>query len=173
MFRDLINQIDEAEVVNEGPSHVSEEGFVFYAPADSESEVGIIETTAGDYVGDFIVNEDSVSVYIDEDLYFFDDVEDLGESLDYIKEDLDDLSEAIIKKVNHKGRVKKRVKCRKGYKLNSAGTSCVPITGKEKTTKRKASVKAVRTKKKGGQSLKNRTSRLAKRAKKKRKSMGL
>lgn len=83
------------------------------------------------------------------------------------------LSELIITKVNSKGQKRKRVKCRPGFKLNDLGTSCVPMTGGEKASKRRAIRKSIRTKKAGGTSLKRRTNRKRLRAMKRRKSLGL
>lgn len=79
----------------------------------------------------------------------------------------------LITKVNSKGVKTKRIKCRSGFKLSSNGKSCVPITGAEKARKKRAIKKALRTKKQGGQSLKNRTNRKRLKALKKRKSFGL
>lgn len=83
------------------------------------------------------------------------------------------LNEVIITKVNSRGEKRKRVKCRPGFKLNAAGTSCVPMTGGEKASKRRAIRKTIRTKKAGGAALKRRTTRKRLRALKRRKSLGL
>lgn len=84
------------------------------------------------------------------------------------------LDEAIIiTKVNSRGEKTKRVRCKPGYKLNSNGTSCVPIPGGEKATKRIAIRKALRTKASEGDALKKRTNRKRIRAMKKRKALGL
>lgn len=79
----------------------------------------------------------------------------------------------IITKVNAKGVKTKRVRCKPGFKLNATGTSCVPISGGEKASKRLAIRKAIRTKRAGGQALKNRTNRKRIRAMRKRKALGL
>jgi hypothetical protein len=79
----------------------------------------------------------------------------------------------IITKVNSAGQKTRRVRCKPGYKLNDTGTSCVPIPGGEKATKRIALRKAVRTKAAGGQALKNRTNRKRIKAMRKRKALGL
>lgn len=50
-------------------------------------------------------------------------------------------------RVDSKGKKTKRVKCKPGYRLNSKGTSCVPMTGSEKQTRKKAAKKAVRKRK--------------------------
>jgi len=79
----------------------------------------------------------------------------------------------IITKVNAAGQKTKRVRCKPGFKLNSSGTSCVPITGGEKATKRLAIRKALRTKRAEGTALKNRTKRKRIKAMRKRKALGL
>ncbi len=79
----------------------------------------------------------------------------------------------IITKVNSRGEKRRRVKCRPGYKLNDRGTSCVPITGGEKATKRRAIRKAIRTKRSMGTALKTRTNRKRLKALRKRKAYGL
>lgn len=79
----------------------------------------------------------------------------------------------IITKVNSAGQKTKRVRCKPGFKLNSTGTSCVPITGGEKASKRLAIRKALRTKRAEGQALKNRTNRKRIKAMRKRKALGL
>ena len=78
-----------------------------------------------------------------------------------------------ITKVNSKGEKTKRLKCRKGFKLSSDGTSCVPVTGSEKQAKRKSIRKAVRTKKMQGAGAKRRATKKRLKAMKKRKSYGL
>jgi hypothetical protein len=83
------------------------------------------------------------------------------------------VSEQIITKVNFRGEKHRRVKCRPGYKLNDTGTSCVPITGAEKSNKRKAIRKALRTKKAMGSAFQARVKRKRVRALKKRKAYGL
>lgn len=79
----------------------------------------------------------------------------------------------IITKVNSKGQKRRRVKCKPGFKLNDNGTSCVPITGGEKSAKRRAIRKAIRTKRAMGKGLKIRTKRKQLRAMRKRKAYGL
>lgn len=83
------------------------------------------------------------------------------------------ISELIITKVNSRGQKTKRVKCRPGFKLNAMGTSCVPMSGGDKASKRRAIRKAIRTKKAGGTALKRRTTRKRLRALKRRKALGL
>lgn len=77
-----------------------------------------------------------------------------------------------VTRVTSKGKKTKRIKCRQGFKLNSAGTSCVPVTGSEKATKRKAVKKAVRTKR-ANPSGQRQAKRKRLKAMKKRKSYGL
>lgn len=79
----------------------------------------------------------------------------------------------IITKVNSRGEKRRRVKCRPGYKLNEKGTSCVPITGGEKATKRRAIRKAIRTKRSMGTAFKTRVKRKRLKALRKRKAFGL
>lgn len=83
------------------------------------------------------------------------------------------ISEEIITKVNSKGERRRRVKCKKGFKLNQDGTACVPISGGDKQKKNLAIKKAVRTKNQAGQGAKNKANRLRAKANKRRKSMGL
>jgi len=88
------------------------------------------------------------------------------------------MSEEIVEakrivKVNSKGQKTKRIKCRKGFKLAPNKKTCVPITGSEKATKRKAIKKAIRTKKAAGSGARKRTTRKRLKAMKKRKSYNL
>lgn len=86
----------------------------------------------------------------------------------------DQLEEARrVVRVNSKGVKTRKTKCRKGFKVSSNGKSCVPISGGEKATKRKAIKKAIRTKKAGGSGAKNRANRKRQKALRKRKSMGI
>lgn len=86
---------------------------------------------------------------------------------------MESISEVIITKVNARGEKRRRVKCRPGYKLNDQKTSCVPITGGEKATKRRSIRKAIRTKKAMGKGAVIRSKRKRIRAMKKRKAYGL
>lgn len=79
----------------------------------------------------------------------------------------------IITKVNSKGEKRRRVKCKPGFKLNPSGTSCVPITGGEKASKRRAIRKSLRTKRAMGKGFKIRVKRKRMRAMRKRKAYGL
>lgn len=79
----------------------------------------------------------------------------------------------IITKVNSKGQKRKRVKCKKGFKLSSNGKSCVPISGGEKTKKKKAMRKAVKTLKAKGSGAQKRKEFKRKKALRKRKSYNL
>lgn len=78
-----------------------------------------------------------------------------------------------IIKVNSKGEKRRRLKCRPGYKLNDTGTSCVPMTGGEKSTKRKAIRKSIRTKRAMGKGFQIRVKRKRARAMKRRKALGI
>ena len=79
----------------------------------------------------------------------------------------------IITKVRSDGRKRKRKKCKPGFKLNSDGTACVPQSGSEKVSKKRAIKKALRTKKAKGASYKRKTVRKRLRAMRKRKGYGL
>lgn len=79
----------------------------------------------------------------------------------------------IIIKVNSKGVKTKRLKCPKGYRIGDNGTSCVPITGAEKSTKRKAIRQAVRTKRAEGAGARKKATRKRLKAMKRRKQYGL
>lgn len=77
----------------------------------------------------------------------------------------------IVIKINNKGKRRRKVMCGKGKKL--VGSTCKPITGKEKQVKRVAVRKMKRTIKRKGVGAKKRALRLRKRALTKRHSMGL
>lgn len=102
---------------------------------------------------------------------------DLGaivkELADSIIKDLHLAESKIITKVNSKGEKRRRRKCKPGYKLNAAGTSCVPITGGEKATKRRAIRKAIRTKRAMGKGFQIRVKRKRLKALRRRKAYGL
>ena len=78
-----------------------------------------------------------------------------------------------VVRVSSKGKKTRRIKCRKGFKLSSNGKTCVPISGSEKASKRKAMKKAVRTKRAAGTGAKKRTTRKRLKAMRKRKSYNL
>lgn len=82
--------------------------------------------------------------------------------------DLDEAKKKI--RVDSKGKKTKRLRCKPGYKANSKGTSCVPMSGKEKTRRKKAAKKSVRKKRSTSQAGANRK-RL--KALKRRKSLGV
>lgn len=75
-----------------------------------------------------------------------------------------------VTRVDSKGRKTRKIKCKRGFKRS--GNSCVPITGSEKASKKRATRKAVRTKRQqpGSQ---RRASRKRLKAMRKRKSYGL
>lgn len=86
----------------------------------------------------------------------------------------DGITEArIVTKVNSRGQKRRRVKCRPGYKLNDSKTSCVPISGGEKSSKRLAIRKAMRTKRSKGKGYQMKVKRKRLRALKRRKALGL
>lgn len=76
-------------------------------------------------------------------------------------------------RVTSKGEKIRRIKCRRGYRLASSGVSCVPASGSEKASKRRAIRRAIRTKKAAGASFKRRVAKKRIRALKRRKSYGL
>jgi hypothetical protein len=78
-----------------------------------------------------------------------------------------------VVRVNSKGQKTRRIKCRKGFKLSSNGKTCVPITGSEKASKRKATRKAIRSKRAAGSGAKKRATRKRLKAMRKRKSYNL
>ncbi len=58
--------------------------------------------------------------------------------------------EAYVYRVTSMGQKLKKLTCPRGYKPNPEGTACVPISGDEKASMRKAHIKGVRTKRKQG-----------------------
>lgn len=84
-------------------------------------------------------------------------------------EDLSEVKRTI--KVNSRGKRRIKMKCKKGWKFD--GRKCIKISGKELVTKKRAIRKAVRTKRAKGSGYKKRIVRLANRARRKRKGMGL
>lgn len=88
-----------------------------------------------------------------------------------MSDDLEQIEEVRrVTRVDSKGTKTKRIKCRRGYKRK--GNTCVPITGSEKASKKKAIRKAVRTKK-AQPGAQKKASRKRLKALKKRKSYGL
>lgn len=78
-----------------------------------------------------------------------------------------------VVRVTSKGKKTRRIKCRKGFKLNSKGTACVPMSGSEKAQKKRSIKKAIRTKRAKGAGAAKRATRKRLKALKKRKSMGV
>lgn len=76
----------------------------------------------------------------------------------------------ITKRVSSKGKITKKVKCKKGFK--SKGGKCVPISGSEKRTRKKAARKATRTRKQNP-STQRKASKKRLKALKRRKGYGL
>lgn len=83
-------------------------------------------------------------------------------------QEIDEAKKSI--RVDSKGKKTKKLRCKPGFKVNDKGTSCVPMTGAEKQTRKKAAKKAVRKKRSKSQAGANRK-RL--KALKKRKSLGV
>lgn len=73
-------------------------------------------------------------------------------------------------RVSSRGEKTRRLKCRSGFRRE--GNTCVPMTGSEKQTRRRALKKAVRTKR-ASPSTQRKASRKRLRAMRKRKSYGL
>lgn len=73
-------------------------------------------------------------------------------------------------KVTSKGEKTRKLKCKPGFTVNDAGSACVPMSGQEKRTRRKAAKKSARKRKSKSQAPAKRK-RL--KALKRRKSLGL
>jgi hypothetical protein len=81
-----------------------------------------------------------------------------------------DLTEAKrVKKVNAKGKVKIKMQCKKGFKWD--GSSCKPIAGSDKLTKKLSVKKASKTKKAMGPGYFKKIAKKTKKAMKKRKAI--
>lgn len=76
-------------------------------------------------------------------------------------------------RVDSRGKKTRRIKCRKGYKLSSNGKTCVPMSGSEKSSKRKSIKKAIRTKKASGSGKRKLATRKRLKAMRKRKNYNL
>lgn len=75
--------------------------------------------------------------------------------------------------VNFTGKKRIKMQCAKGFKYDATAKSCVKIGGDELASKRKATIKALISRKAGGAALKNRANIRSKKAMKFRKAMGL
>lgn len=88
--------------------------------------------------------------------------------------DVEELVERRFRiKVNAKGKRRRKLICRKGYKVGNGGRSCIRIKAAEKMKRRKGMRKALRTKKGKGAALLRRSLIKRRRAMRKRTSMGL
>lgn len=85
--------------------------------------------------------------------------------------ELDEIAKKIT--VNYRGVKKLKMKCPKGFKYSPAEHACVKIGGDELAKKRKASIKATRTRKAGGKALAARAAVRTKKAMNFRKAAGL
>lgn len=84
------------------------------------------------------------------------------------------LTEAVKKiQVNFKGAKRIKMQCPAGFKFSATDNACVKIAGEELAKRRKASVKAVVSRKAGGAALKARAAVRTKKAMNFRKAMGL
>ena len=75
--------------------------------------------------------------------------------------------------LNFTGKKRIKMQCAKGFKYDAGAKSCVKIGGDELAAKRKATIKALISRKAGGAALKNRANIRTKKAMKFRKAMGL
>lgn len=75
--------------------------------------------------------------------------------------------------VNFTGKKRVKVQCAKGFKYDATAKTCVKIAGDELATRRKASIKALVSRKAGGAALKNRAAIRTKKAMKFRSALGL
>ena len=86
-------------------------------------------------------------------------------------QELDEIAKRIA--VNHKGIKRIKMQCPKGFRYDAASHSCVKIGGAELANHRKAMVKALTTRKAGGEALKKRAAVRTKKAMKFRAAYGL
>lgn len=75
--------------------------------------------------------------------------------------------------VNFTGKKRVKMQCAKGFKYDATAKTCVKIAGDELATRRKASIKALVSRKAGGAALKNRAALRTKKAMKFRSALGL
>jgi hypothetical protein len=172
---DMIEMLGGTEVeIDDGAIYVSVESKLVLSkildnlPEDLDYDV-IVYNISDDEVGDY--DQD------DEEELDFEELSDEFHTYDLviytdnleIEDDLDEVKRII--KINAKGRRRIKMKCKKGYKWTGSG--CVVISGKERTKKKRAIRKAVKTKKRKGAGALRKSNILRKRAMKKRKAMGL
>lgn len=167
-----ITRDDVYRAINALPEDVDYDVFANVISPDSDDEVFI-----GDNDDEFIDLEavDSESFMLVIFLYNM-DIEDLPSDLTTNKFDLTDntdiTSEAKrIIKVNFKGKRRIKIKCKTGFRRTQ--NKCVKISGAERTNKRRAIKKSVRTKKAKGSGFRRIVNIKTKKANRKRKSMGL
>jgi hypothetical protein len=84
---------------------------------------------------------------------------------------LDEVAKKVV--VSSKGAKRVKMQCPKGFKFNAEAKACVKIAGDELAVRRKASVKALISRKAGGNALKARAAVKTKKAMNFRKAMGL
>lgn len=99
--------------------------------------------------------------------------EEMEDEVEYDDEDGEMITEGkrIVKRVNAKGKVIRKVKCSAGMKAKDG--KCVRMGGKEKLTRRKALIKRARTMKRKSAGAKRRAMMKRQRALRKRSGMGL
>lgn len=167
-----ITRDDVSRAISSLPEDVDYDVFANVISPDSDDEVFI-----GDNDDEFIDLEavDSESFMLVIFLYNM-DIEELPDDPTTNKLELTDntdiTSEAKrIIKVNSKGQRRIKIKCKTGFRRTQ--NKCVKISGAERTNKRRAIKKSVRTKKAKGSGFRRIVNIKTKKANRKRKSMGL
>jgi len=166
-----ITRDDVYRAISVLPEDVDYDVFANVISPDSDGEVFL-----GDNDDEFIdletVDSDSFMLVI---FVYNMDIEDLPDDLTTNKFDLTDntdITEAKrIIKVNSKGKRRIKIQCKKGFRRTQ--NKCVKISGAERTNKRRAIKKSVRTKKAKGSGFRRIVNIKTKKANKKRASMGL
>lgn len=82
-------------------------------------------------------------------------------------------TEAIVDKVNAKGKRRRRLKCGPGFKLSADGSRCEVMNAGERRTRKMGNRKAIRSKKRQGVGYQRKIERRTKKAMRFRKMMGL
>lgn len=178
----ISNEIDLIDLLL---NHVSEnqieieDGYIIVNTQDSLEYEAIMRALPGDVEFDVYVSQHGILgvEYEDDDAIDWSHIDDPNRTLHILiytdnmsdDEELDEVARKI--KVNSKGARRIKMKCKKGFRFD--GKKCVPIMGSEKTNRRRAIRKAVRTKKALGSGYQKRVVRLRKRAMTKRQAMGL
>lgn len=167
-----VSRDDVYRTINALPEDVDYDVFANVSNPDSDDEVFI-----GDNDDEFIdletVDSDSFMLVIF--LYNMELDDDLPDDLvdnTFDQTDNTDITEAKrVIKVNSKGKRRIKILCKKGFRRTQ--NKCVKISGAERTNKRRAIKKSVRTKKAKGSGFRRIVNIKTKKANRKRKSMGL